>query len=468
MITSALLFVVPCTLILTLDSTSIGIEDIFPLFVLFFSSLMLVRIQLSGKEKVISICFWIFSYAFFGICPLLQFINGDGFVWNHQRYPFDVIGKAYMCIIASLVSFSIGVLKAEKVKKEKAVIYIYKIFKRQLDEFRIKIFLVIYMIISIIMVYKSGGVSELFVSRMDHSNYIYNIVGNGDMMLMLSGIWDSLLHIPSAAIFICIIAYRKFDAHKNKILIKAMVVMSGVIALIINNPISTARYWCGMVYLSSILILHQWKKRNSSFVFINSLVLIILVVFPFADTYRMSVNENIHQKYQGKSLVNILISKPDFDSAQQSFNSIEYVNRNGFSYGKQLLGSVFVLVPRSIWNSKPKMSSAIIADFEGYSFTNLSLPLCSELYLDGGIIFVLIMFYLYGKFVSKLEALYEESKQKKDSLYVLVVVPMWAMYQFIFLRGSLMPNIVHIIPLIICTIICTKGGHYEDSLSNAN
>ena len=84
----------------------------------------------------------------------------------------------------------------------------------------------------------------------------------------------------------------------------------------------------------------------------------------------------------------------NYDAFANTMATIDYVNKYGFSYGFQFLGSILFFIPRSIWVSKPLSTGKLVGehlinDYD-FGFDNLSNPLVSESYINFGIIGIIL------------------------------------------------------------------------------
>ena len=86
----------------------------------------------------------------------------------------------------------------------------------------------------------------------------------------------------------------------------------------------------------------------------------------------------------------------DFDGFQQVANSVLYVREIGHSLGHYTVSAFAYFIPRSWWEGKATPASLDVAGNRGYAFTNLSLPLHAELYIEFGLIGMAICMVAFG------------------------------------------------------------------------
>jgi hypothetical protein len=136
----------------------------------------------------------------------------------------------------------------------------------------------------------------------------------------------------------------------------------------------------------------------------------------------------------------------------QVHTAVEYVDRDGHRFGRQLLGSALFLVPRTLWTGKPVDTGDLMHDAVGYpTRLNQSSPLWTEFYVDGGFLLVILGFLGYGWISARLQRRLDE--QHPFSLGA-VLVPILAGYQLYVLRGSLLgatPRLAVLLGLVFLT-----------------
>jgi hypothetical protein len=230
-----------------------------------------------------------------------------------------------------------------------------------------------------------------------------------------------------------------------------------IATFIINNPVSSPRFWFGTIILSVVFAsLPRRPHYLTGWVF--GLIILLIFVFPFADLFRNTFDVRLSQRIASTTVDIELIRNGDYDAFQQILNTVKYVEHNGFTYGKQLLGTVFFWFPRNVWSGKPVPTGKLVASYSRYNYTNLSLPLWGELYIDGGFILVFVLFLFYGSVANIVEDHYVRSKENYPT-YLNAFVPVYAAYQFFLLRGTLMSAFAYLVPVLLCMYICTSRKH---------
>jgi hypothetical protein len=85
----------------------------------------------------------------------------------------------------------------------------------------------------------------------------------------------------------------------------------------------------------------------------------------------------------------------NYDAFANLMATVDYVSKNDFSFGYQLLSAFLFFIPRSIWPSKPISTGELVGNYlmddYGFKFNNLSNPMVSEGYINFGLFGVFLM-----------------------------------------------------------------------------
>jgi hypothetical protein len=273
---------------------------------------------------------------------------------------------------------------------------------------------------------------------------------------------SALITTPIFVSFLALLAIYLYQRKANDPQLKRVslltIIVIGLVALMIDNPVSTARFLIGTIVLSLMFYLAPWGRRSTFSVIAFAITLLFIVVFPFADVYRNSLEVEVTGYVRETSFESQIVDKGDYDAFEQTVNVLDYVDHNGIGYGRQLAGTLLFWFPRTIWQSKPVPSGMLIGEYRGTANVNLSLPLWGELYLDGHIALVVLGFLFYGAFAGAVESQYSRSRVERPNLTTLFV-PVFAAYQFYVLRGSLLTATAYLVPVALCMWFCTKRGN---------
>lgn len=401
----------------------------------FICLIKLIQISLSKKSKYMELFFYVFLYVFLIIVPMLQ-ISSNRFPW-YGIYSQEIIIKALFFILIGTIFYMFGFNYKFKVSYRK------KIVPKVINEKKAIVIVVLYSSISLIMVFLNG-VEKLFMTRVENENL-------AEMQSSVSSelISSNLQKVPIfIALIIFFIAFKKTLKFKNVNLYLFITLI--ILNLIISNPIANPRFWFGTV-IFSIFILIMPTKKYSMFLWVSIIMFTLLMIFPYADVFRVSLNS----KLEFSSITDQLISNGDYDAFQQMLNTIVFVDDDGLTMGKQLLGAILFFFPRFLWSEKPIGTGATVAEHLGYHFTNLSSPLWAEGYVNFGLIGIMIFMFVYGIFSNAIQNKFNDSSENEHTLSKMII-PFIAPYQLFLLRGDLMNGIAYMSLIIIFSIISFK------------
>jgi hypothetical protein len=102
----------------------------------------------------------------------------------------------------------------------------------------------------------------------------------------------------------------------------------------------------------------------------------------------------------------------------------------------------------------------LVAQFQEYSFSNLSAPLQAEAYIDGGISLVVVLFVALGCVTGWFER--RASNAGALTSYIALIVPIVAAYQVIMLRGSLLQSMSGFVTILVIVALCMKRRDAPD------
>lgn len=203
------------------------------------------------------------------------------------------------------------------------------------------------------------------------------------------------------------------------------------------NFSSSPRYVFGSVALGVLAAVGIYRTRRAFRAVALGAIVGLLFVFPLLDIFRKSTSTSFTFENPLDSLLS-----GDFDSAAQINNTAVYVDRFGIVWGDQLLGVLFFWVPRSIWPNKAVDTGVLVANSRDYGFTNISAPLWSEFYINGGWVGLTVGMFLLGFAVRRWDRRTEVSLAGNQTLSILSCIAPF--YMLIILRGSLLQSVASI------------------------
>lgn len=402
-------FLVP---VILLSNSEINTNLLLAAGIVFYSGLQLVLLIIKKKSNIMQLTFWVFVYVWLGVAVMMQ-LGHKRFPWGGFYEDHDIT-LALLAIIIGFFTYQIGISLGEKRDFNK------KIFERPMLSIKhLTLFSIIIFIFSLFVIVSFQGIDALFSPRVDANNNF------DDKMQAL--LVTNLSRVP---IFGCLML-ALMQRYKPWKLIIFLIIAN----LLISNPISTPRYWFGSMLLSILFLIIPWSLKSMA-KWVYSLLIILLLIFPFADLFRYSFEVDI--KYTDAE--QIMTQKGDYDAFQMIMNARKYTELYGYSQGKQMIGNVLFFAPRSMWPKKPYGTGRTIADGLGYKFGNLSCPLWAELYFNFSWIGIIVGFLCYGYLSRRLEKAF---LYYKGVTFFSTIVPFLAAYQIFFLRGDLLNGVAY-------------------------
>ncbi|MGB4778358.1 hypothetical protein [Microbacterium sp.] len=213
------------------------------------------------------------------------------------------------------------------------------------------------------------------------------------------------------------------------------------------NPVSQTRFIAVIAIGGAALQLFEWRSRFSGYLFLAGGLVGTLLVYPLANAFR----------YAGSSLGDVTqdtFAGADFDGFQQVVNTLRFVETHGYTWGNELLSSALFFVPRSFWEWKAIPASVRVAEDAGYTFTNLSLPLHAELYLQFGLIGLALGMLWLGWISGRLDSEWLTHPRSKWAL----LAPVAAFSMFGLLRGPLGAQVPAFAAIIIFLVLALRSN----------
>jgi len=418
-----------------------------------YSGARLAFVCVSGQKRILSLTFWVFTYVWMGLAPLFQFAAAD--LPLPGSYSSGDALLAYAALAVGLVGFELSFAASKRRSSQGVSAFERMILSRTVVPGRLVVASVVSVLAIVTLVFQLGGWSTLLASRGDLVARTLELVQAEGVAYFL--IFTSALRVPICVVFFLSLYIWK---HRATLLPQStrpwFTVMLAVITglnLFVNNPVNAPRYWTGTIVLGSLFILLPSRSRYLLTAATFLLLAAVILVFPHADVFRTEVDPGAI----GEITWSMELQRGDFDAFQQLMNALLYVDHNGVSFGRQLAGALCFFVPRSLWPNKPLSSGQLVAVDSGYFYTNLSMPLWGEAYLDGSYFAVIVVFAIYGWFLGRTERLYLQERFVNGTMGG-VGVPIFAAYQLFLLRGALMSGIAYLVPIVVMLTVCTKAA----------
>jgi len=240
------------------------------------------------------------------------------------------------------------------------------------------------------------------------------------------------------------------DRIKRKKQIGALIITVLILLnIFLNNPLAAPRYWTSTIFMGFIVILLGKKIKTGAFLTF-CLIIALLIVIPLLDVGRYNLsNIDAVRAIKFTNPTNFLKSA-NFDAYANIIHTMHYMQENGETWGRQLLGSIFFFIPRTIWLNKPVGSGHIVAKYFNFPNFNISSPLQAEALINFGVIGIPIFAMIFGRILRSGDDCYKNRiKQLRinpNSLaFIDVIYPFWLGFVFFISRGDLMSSFAYMV-----------------------
>lgn len=426
-------------------------KNIFVIITFMINGLIIIlNIVAEQKDFSLNKTFWYFNFFFFFIAPLLQYLSSFK-MWNF-RISDNLYLKTNCYVMLCYLIYMFSKVCLIKNHKEMGV----KNNKTSFNDITSKAskkYEIIYSknILILLMVCSFISFAFLVINISFKGLFIRSLnslsIGDNTISVILENLFRS---IPIYSTVYSIYYYRQKREGISIFIIEL------IILIMVNFPASITRYWIGLVYIGLLLILFGKKINGRKFDI--CLIVIFAVIFPIFQLFKWySFSDLLNGTDVSKRLFDVYNSV-DFDAYSLFARSINFVAKNGMQLGHQILASIFFIVPRAIWPTKPYPTGQFIAMTEKQIFTNLSCPFFAEGYVDFGIIGSLIYTFIISYIINKMDNVYWNKKENNDNRINLIDFS----YPFLFgiliflLRGSLQPVVVYTFTFFIFIFVIKK------------
>ncbi|MGW1170083.1 hypothetical protein [Streptomyces sp. NPDC002550] len=416
----------------------------------------LARVLTAPRVRLAGLGFWMFSYIWFGLAPVTM-LSSDTYP-SPYRTGAQTSFAAVAVVELGLLAHSAGTAFAARREHAGAARpagrqpgMVERLLARRLAPWRVLLLCGLALALAVLLLPgQPGGVAAYFTSREAVQGIVAAPDGSSDAFLQPLRSWS--LSVPAFWALLSLLRLRpppggdRLLRGIRRLLLPLLVVLN----VVVNNPISKPRFWAGTVLLTLLFTVPRLCRPRASRAIVGALLAAVLVVFPYSDYFRYDDRQEVHVV----SLAEQFTAKGDYDAFQQMQTGLDYARENGVS-PRNALGPLLFMVPRSVWPDKPEDTGIALARYAGSGLLNLSAPLWIESYLWGGPAAVALVFCLLGAAGRRMDELRDRLLDRPDSLAVLLV-PAFAFYQLILLRGSLLgvtgPMVLMMtIPLLITT-----------------
>lgn len=186
----------------------------------------------------------------------------------------------------------------------------------------------------------------------------------------------------------------------------ALMVVCLMAVFVLLNPFNTSRFRLIGTYLPLALIFIRGQLK-SAFFYAGSLFAIIVIMPILSMTSRFgSLEAAAVFSQRDEAAGSGLFSLPYIDVFPMWMACVKYTYAHGITYGAKLIGTIFFIVPRSIWTNKPTLNGLDVGEeifqLGGAGTSNLSMNLGADIYRDFGLIGTALAGILIGLCIVRL------------------------------------------------------------------
>ncbi len=378
--------------------------------------------------------FYLFSFFFFGIAPILQFQYGI-VMWGGTGFNVDSFYHLNILILLILFLYQgfyfifskIEIFSSKKLKNKKQNM---QISNRGL--------LLISFLALLVTLHINNYSIENLIFR--STNLLEDTSINQSVYLIFS---KFLLPIPVIALVI----FKKFELEGKLI----EIFLVGIV-LITNFPTSNARFYIAAMYIPLLIVYFQ--QFNKKYLLLNKLIMIgLLILFPLLNQAR-----RISSLSEVKFTLNFeMFLKGHFDTYQMFMKVVE---NDIVTMGSQLLTSLFFFIPSSLWPEKSIGSGAFVSHLLGLSYDNVSMNYFGEGYINFGYIGILMFIIILAFINAKIDRSYWHNLMKNKKNLLSVIYLFLLGLEFFILRGALLSSFAYTVGIVssilFVFIICKK------------
>lgn len=405
------------------------------LLVAILSGLRFGWLMLVGLRYLFEMVFWLFVYVFFGLAPIVQLrTEADPGTTPGLDHSKDWV--AFLVVSFGCLAFLLGTLLPLARSNADAPL-IREVSKGKVHALTFVAGIGALCYISLV------GIGPLFSSR-DSLAQAQSVFGESTTSSVVVAAVNMATFVAAAGQLLFLRQERA--AHRAVSYVPA--ILSVMICVICVNPISSARYVVGTILLGLLAATGATESLRRFRWFSLSAIAGLVFIFPIADFFRHATTT--------APVSNVLTSLKggDFDAFGQVVNTVAYVDAFGTTNGNQALGVLLFWVPRSVWVSKPVDTGTLVANYKNYDFTNLSAPLWSELFINGGWVALVLGMAVLGVLLRRLDS--SANTRLMSGLPSTVIGSVLPFYFLILCRGSLLQAMANLAAMLVFAAVISR------------
>ncbi|WP_097867034.1 hypothetical protein [Streptomyces sp. rh34] len=421
-----------------------------------YAGARLATMILSTRRRLLQGVFWMFVYIAMGVAPFAQVVIGQ--TPTPMVGPRQDLVTAIAMILVGCAAYDLGALLASRRPLRRRAPSARGPGGRKpalAHPLRLRLLVLLAFAASAFYVLKLGGPAVFFSSRQEINETVAASGVAAEGSQVGSAFVKGFGQVP-ALLALLFYTRRLATSHRARRTPSTVLVWVALAALnlVVNNPISNARYW-----FLTVLMAFVFTAFPSSAAFYRTVltagVVGALVVFPYADRFRYE--EGGQRAVQSASVFDPLVTK-DYDQMVMFANTISWVDTRGHTYGRQLAGTALFFVPRAVWKGKPEDTGVRVGQWMGLRMTNLSAPLWTEFWVDFGPAGMAGGLALIGYAAARTDRRYALAVTRAGpgaGSVLAIAAPLIAGYTFILLRGPLLQAAGKLAIAALCLVLIT-------------
>ncbi|WP_178991311.1 O-antigen polymerase [Winogradskyella schleiferi] len=399
----------------------------------------------------------VFNYLFFLLAPIIQIGS-----FTETNYRFATM----MIYDISLTLKTNGLIILFNLIFFFSYLYLKKKYKNRINknvgprnEKNLPLTILTLFVISIAVLYFS---MDFMMDEISRPNWLKSTYSVFELLVQKK----VLFMIPLAIIILCYQFYKnQKKINNNTIILFFILIGSFLLLLWFKNPLTEKRNALGPIYIALIFLFYP-KMLNTNVKIMSFLFFAMILLFPLFQIFT-HIEYSFEAIVDKPSLLTKEFAKAKFATTFNTLNydafsnisaTIEYVSKNGFSFGYQLLSGLLFFVPRAIWTSKPLSTGELVGDFiadqYNFNFTNLSNPLVSEGYINFGIFGVILLSFVLALVMVRLLIWLNRPDQLKK-----IIAFYFAIHLLFLLRGDFTNGYAYFIGTVLGVLVLPKLVH---------
>jgi hypothetical protein len=409
-----------------------------------------------GQPMWFSTTFYAFGYVWLGLAGWAQITSGIN-PYHVMQQPTSQAAAAVI-VLVGMVSYDTGrFFSGRRAPRRQSIVQ--RRPPRRLDPVRVWWLVVVSFLITPILIAVQGGVGTFLTPVNQHFGKLEAQGLYTSDSLAVGGLVTSITMVLPFVALVAMLRLGQGQPKTRRPAWWAAILGLALLNGIVSNPVSSARFWAGTVILGLILST-KWSANRFGFrTIVVALLSSLIIVFPYADHFRNSLNPTVNTS----SVTEFLVNKGDYDASTQMVNAVDYRRELGGTGGRQLLGVAAFWVPRSIWIDKPGATGSLLTQFINFPEANVSSPLWAETYVDGGYPLTILLFAGLGGLAAAIDRQMALRRRWGPTDLSVFALPVLSVFSIIMLRGSMLSMMGVFLALVGTMFVATKRANAPDS-----